>query len=203
MNDSELDEMLRKAQVPERPEGHWEDFPREVARQATRDRGHPQRKQHSPVWGWAWGLGIATACLVIGFALGRQRGGEVAPAPVAAAQLTPEQRIFREVMAMFPDRLEAIVVENSQVRLVLSEKATVPQSPPLVVNLCKQGKCLTYITFSGQQIRMNGEVFEVLYGADGEVIVSGSQTVWVGSKSLTPETNGLEVSAHKLGEAHS
>ncbi len=202
MNDSELNDMLRKARVPGRPADYWQDFPHEVARRAARDGGIPHRSQ-PPAWGWAWGLGIATVCLVIGFMMGRQRSGDAAPAPGALAQMTAEQRIFNEVIGMFPGRLEAIIVENSQVRLVLSEQASVPQSPPLVVNICKAGKCLTCITFSGQQIRMNGEVFEVLHGADGEVIVSGQSSVWVGSKSLTPETDGIEVHARTLGGARS
>ena len=68
--------------------------------------------------------------------------------------------------------------EESGPRLVLSEKPDVPASPPVFVRICAKTGCRSFITFSGQRVRMNGDEFEILADAQGGVIVVGGQAVW-------------------------
>jgi len=145
----------------------------------TEARDVPAHRRHS--WTLVWGLGLATACLVLGFALGLRKGQEV---PAEAPELARHQKLFREVAGLFPNRLQAIVIEGGQVRLELSEAADVPTSPPLLVEICRGGRWRTFITFSGQQVRVNGDTYDVLYNADGQVIVAGPVAAWIGATEL-------------------
>lgn len=193
MNDSELHHLLRQARVPERSQDYWQAFPQRVERR-IRAEARESRYRRPRTWSLAWGVGLATACLVLGFVLGLRKGQESAP-PVS--QSADYLKLFREVNGLFPNRLQAIVIEGSQVRLVLSDSADVPASPPLLVDICRHGRCQTFITFSGQQVRVNGDTYDVLYNAEGKVIVAGSDRVWIGSEAVT-SPDGVKVRARLL-----
>ena len=169
MNNADLDKLLKTARVPERGGDYWQEFPKRVLRCLNRartprvSRPRPQRAA-----AWAWGLGLAAACVAAGFFFGF-RQGRVGP---EERQLAALQKIYREVAVLFPNQLRAIIIDEQGPRLVLAEKPNVPSSDPLYVRICQAKRCQTFITFSGQQIRVNGEVFDVL--ADG----SGGVKVW-------------------------
>lgn len=192
MNDWELNDLLRQARVPERSEDYWREFSDRVMRRLrTKARELPSRRRP---WTLAWGLGLAAACLVLGFALGLRKGKDSVP---PTSQFAEQQKLFCEVASLFPNRLQAIVIEGSQVRLVLSETADVPASPPLVVEICRAGRCRTFITFSGQQVRVNGDAYDVLYSAEGKIIVAGRNQVWIGSQAMGG-ADGVKVQARLL-----
>lgn len=193
MNDSELNDLLRKARVPDRPGTYWEQFPAQAAQRAAahqRFAALPTR----PVWRMAWGLGLAAACVALGFIIGLRKGRD---AGAAIHQQAGYQRIFHEVAALFPERLSAIVIEDGQVQLILADDGRIPPSEPLLVEICKDGHCRTFITFSGQQVRLNGDTFDVLRGGEGNVIVAGRNQVWIGGQTQ-PDASGLAVKARLL-----
>ena len=128
-----------------------------------------------------WTTGFATACLVIGIGVwhGRRQVSEV-------SSLAESARLIREVGALFPQRVRAIISGQSGVRLVLSDQADVPVSTPLWVSMCQGKRCQTIVTFSGQEIQLAGQSFEVLVDAWDNVLLVGQQTVWSSSEPARP-----------------
>jgi len=181
MNNDELEALLKSAPSPEREAAYWEGFPKTVTRRLTQVRGpgfSRSAPRHGPLL--AWGLGLATVCILVGFFFGFWRGGT----PSDAQQTAALQKLFREVALLFPNQVQAIIIDEGGPRLVLSEQPNVPLSDPLLVKICKAKSCRNFITFSGQQIRVNGEAFEVLADGEGHVILAGRHSVW---SSAEPE----------------
>ena len=94
------------------------------------------------------------------------------------AEFARGAKIYREVAALFPDRLQAIVLDERGAQLVLAPDARPPASAPLLVQICHAGRCHSFITFSGRQVALDGRSFEVLADAQGHVLVVGDQLAW-------------------------
>lgn len=182
MNDSDLNKLLKSARVPERMPEYWERFPTAVVRRLRQGSVSETRTAHrKPPW-LIWATGFATACLVIGFGIGvwhGRQGSEVRSWAESA-------RLIREVGALFPQRVRAIISDDSGVRLVLSEQPDVPDSRPLWVSICQGKRCQTIVTFSGQQIQFAEQSFEVLADAKDNVLLVGQRTVWSSSEPARP-----------------
>jgi hypothetical protein len=190
MNNKELDRILKSARVPERPAEYWEGFPREVTKKA-RDLGRAEQRGQEPEiknafgtwftglrWKPALVVGLAFTCIVLGFVLGLWRGQSSGADP----QLAEVGKYFREIAALFPNQLEAIVFDEAGAHMVLADRPNVPVSPPVYVKICGPKGCQRFVTFSGQQIRVNGDVFEVLVDRQGDVLLVGGQWVWSSSE---------------------
>ena len=197
MNDSDLNKFLKSARVAERPPEYWEQFPAAVVRSL---RPGPvlaaqKRPRKPPLLIWA--TGFATACLVIGFGIGvwhgRRQVSEV-------SSLAESARLIREVGALFPQRVRAIISDDSGVRLVLSERPDVPDSRPLWVSICQGTRCQTIVTFSGQQIQFADQSFEVFADAKDNVLLVGQRTVWSSSEPARPLAS-LKIRAKALEAA--
>ena len=187
--DKRLDELLKRGRVPERSEGYWEAFPKRVTAQLTAGARSSATAglRHS----WSWGLAFATVCLGIALGVGLWLQAR-RPAAVNYAKL------YREVAAMFPNQVRAIVLDGGDVRLELSEQANVPPSMPLRVDVCRDRQCRTYITFSGQQIRVGGERCDVLSDGLGHVLVVGRSVVWT-SAEPAHDVKPYHIAAAALG----
>ena len=191
MNDTNkrLDKLLRDVRVPERAEGYWENFPKRVTAQIV---GGSRSVATAPPWhSWAWGVGLATACLVLALGIGLS----LKPRHPAGPNYT---KLYREIEAMFPNQVRAIAVDQQGVRLDLADKPDVPTSSPLLVNVCRERQCRAFITFSGQQIRVNGESWEVLADGKGNVFVVGKRSVW-SSEEPTRQVGTYRIDAEPLG----
>ncbi len=202
MNDRELNEILKRATVPERESDHWERFPAKVTAEIERrrqaapaergaDAGVRTGTDPSDAWSWAtmlWSLvrkpafafGLAVVCLTLGFVLGHRSGQR---SPGYDPQLAEAQQYFREIQGLFPHQLQAIVFDQQGAHLVLAQEANLPASPPLYLKICGPKGCQRFVTFSGQQIRVNGDVCDVLVDHRGNVLVVGVQRVWSGPQS--------------------
>lgn len=192
MDEFNLDELLKSASVPEHSEGYWQSFPRRVTDHLTKgtsaDIVLPSRAP------WFLGLGLAALCLVVGVICTRTW---IKNRPVRPENLV---RLYREVTTVFPNRVRAIVIDDDGVSLDLSEKGDVPNSPPLRVQVCQSRQCRTYITFSGQQIRVGADRFDVFSDGLGHVLVVGRTLVWTSEKP-TLQTGDYHIDAEKLGSA--
>jgi hypothetical protein len=198
MKDRELDEILRAAPLPERSPEDWERFARGVLGRLKERNAHPDepmeagsadRGVRAPVFrrgrwdAWAWlrqpgpacAAALAVTCLAAGFALGFRRGHAHA---IAARDLGQAQTYFREIAALFPHQLEAIVFDQQGAHLVLAQRADVPASPPVYVTVRDATGWQRFVTFSGRQIRVHGAVFDVLLDRQGDVLLLGSRAVW-------------------------
>ena len=66
---------------------------------------------------------------------------------------------------------------------MLAPEPNLPASPPLYLKICGPKGCQRFVTFSGQQIRVNGDVCDVLVDHQGNVLVVGRETLWSDAKA--------------------
>ena len=173
----DLDKLLKSARVPERSPGYWEYFPKRVTAQVGEARaGATAPVRHH----WLWLTGLATACavLVAGILVGRLCESANSPHRLAEAAYTggAYARLYREIEGLFPNQVQAIVVDPRGVKLVLSETPNVTRSQPLLIQACRRDDCRHVITFSGQQVKVNGDTWDVLVNGQNQVVVAGRST---------------------------
>ncbi len=175
MNNSELDRILKSAPVPERPAEYWREFPGSVmGRLREGDRGGAAEPEHRPGVLF-WGLGLATACLLIACAAAVWLAGQ----PAAANSLTAQDfKLLREVMTMFPNSVRAVAADESGVHLELSDRPDVPVSTPLLIRVYQGSLSQSVITFSGQTVELAGRPVEVLADARGDILLVAEGGVW-------------------------
>lgn len=197
MNDAQLNDVLKRATVPEREAGYWEQFPGRVTAEVERRR-KAARAESRPAattptltgrrtpWSWAsvlrfrgakpaFAFGLAAVCIAVGFVLGFWKGHH---APGEGSQLAEARKYLREIEALFPNQVQAIVFDQQGTHLVLAQEPNLAASPALYLKICGPNGCQRVITFSGQQIRVNGDVCEVLADGRGGVLLVGRQLVW-------------------------
>ena len=207
MNDRKLNEILKSASVPEREGEYWEEFPAQVTRELRRSdkaerpplaaplllQGRGRGRLRAPAL--AFGLGLAAVCLLVGFWLGR-RGGS--PSERSVATVAEAQKCYREIAQLFPNQVRAIVFDQTGTHLVLADRADVPESLPVFMKICGPNGCQSIVTFSGQQIRLNGKTMDVLVGPMDEVILAGPDSIW-SSKQAENQVGEYRVQAQALG----
>lgn len=181
MNNAELDRLLKTVRVPDRSEDYWVKFPNRVnaalhwraQRRTSVAAGNARHRLSFKLA--AWGMGLAVACMVLGFAIGFWNGRD---SGITEAQLALAQQCYHELAVLFPNQLEAVVFDERGPRLVLSEKPAPPSSAPVYLRACGPRGCQQFITFSGRQIQLNGVTLEVLVNAQGRVLVVGEHAAW-------------------------
>ena len=109
--------------------------------------------------------------------------GKDTVAPGKDSQLAEARKYFHELEALFPNQLQAIVFDQQGTHLVLAPEPNLPASPPLYLKICGPKGCQRFVTFSGQQIRVNGDVCDVLADRQGNVLVVGQETLWADAKA--------------------
>ena len=107
-------------------------------------------------------------------------------------------KLIQETMAMFPNRVRAIVQDEHGLRLVLADQPEVPVSPPIYVRLCDGENCSSLVTFSGQEIQIAGQKLTVLSQADGGIILEGNKFFWSSSEPVYANRK-LKIEAKNLG----
>jgi len=196
MNNSELEQKLKASQTPTHSDEYWAEFPQRVAAGLRRA---PVVVRDESRWlpRLAWGLATAAACLIVGFAVGHWRGRmETA----SSNGLLQNVKLIRETMAMFPNRVRAIVQDERGLNLVLSEQADVPDSTPLYVSICDGKHCSSLVTFSGQEIHVAGQQMTVLSDARGGIILVGNRFLWSNTERGYAN-NDLKIEAKAIGLA--
>ena len=194
MNDSELDKKLKAAREPALDTDYQEEFPRLVLAglRSARQQQNPPERSWLPRF--AWGL-AAAACLVVAFAAGHWSGRMER---ATAADTLADAKLVHETLAMFPNRVRAIVQDEHGLNLVLSEHEDVPASTPIYVRICEGGRCSSLVTFSGQEIQIAGQKLTVLSQADGGIILEGNKFLWSTGRPLYADKN-LKIEAKNLG----
>ena len=204
MKNSELDQILKSAPVPDRPGAYWDQFPQRVMAKTnwlrTRADAGANHPRTEPFWLRSRfqfatvGLGLAIIGLLLGFVLGFWQGRNLS---ITGPQLAAARKYFQEIETLFPGQVQAIVFDQQGPHLVLAERSNVPASSPLYLRICGPKGCQDYVTFSGQQIRFNGETCEVLLDRQGNVLLVGQQ--WVLSTAQASAKNArYQVAARPL-----
>jgi hypothetical protein len=196
MNDSELDKILKAAKTPERSDEFWAQFPRHVT---SRLHWKPAaREGQSRHWlpRLAWSLTALAACVLIGFFVGHWRGRSDA---LAENGLLQNEKVIKEMLAMFPNRVRAVVQDDHGLHLVLSDKDDVPASTPLWVKVCDGKNCSATVTFSGQQIQVGHQDVTVLADPQGKIILAGDSFLWSNGHPMLAGNDKLKIEAKALG----
>ena len=107
-------------------------------------------------------------------------------------------KLIRETLALFPNRVRAIVQDEHGLNLILSENDDVPASAPIYVRICDGKQCSSFVTFSGQEIQAGGQKVTVLADARGGIILTGNQFVWSNTER-NHASNSLKIEANNLG----
>src|SRR6266487_5716773 len=191
MKNSELDQILKSAPVPDRPGAYWAQFPQRVMAKTnwlrTRaDAGadHPRTEPfllRSRFRFATVGLGLAISGLLLVFVLGSRQGRQLS---ITEPQLAAARKYFQEIETLFPRQVQAIIFDQQGSHLVLAERSNVHASSPLYLKVCGPKGCQSYVTFSGQQIRINGETCDVLSDHQDNVLLVGRD--WVLSTAQAP-----------------
>jgi hypothetical protein len=187
--------MLKAAKVPEQPEEFWAQFPRRItARLNWKSAVVAEERTARWIPRLAWTLAGIVACLTIGFLAGHWRGRSEA---VAENGLLQNEKVIKEMLAMFPNRVRAIVQDEHGLNLVLSDSADVPVSAPLWVKLCDGRHCAAMVTFSGQQVRLGQREITVLADPGGKIILAGDNFLWSNGEPMLVD-NRLRIEARTL-----
>lgn len=198
MNNSELDDILKRARTPEHSEEFLDNFQRQVVRQLNRDRTQNFRGEHRWSPRLAWGL-AAAICVAAAFAIGHWRG-QVETRTASPVDILQNAKLIRENLAMFPHRVRAIVCDKSGFNLILSDRDNVPDSTPIYIRVCNGEQCASFVTFSGQEIPLAGREVTVLSDARGGIILEGDRFIWSSTGKNYAEKN-LRIEAKNLGAA--
>jgi hypothetical protein len=202
MNNAELDKLLKTAPVPERPADYWENFPRQVLAALPRATRRSSQRE-APGWRrftlarLTFAVSAVAACFLIGYTVGSWRHRSPS---FTAGELVTVRTYLRELEALFPNQVKAVVFEPSGPRLELAERADVSPALPVFVRVCGPDGCRDFLTFSGQQIRLNGEALEVLLNARGHVLLVGRHMAWT-SGEAGARVGEYRVAARSLGTA--
>ena len=194
MNNPEIESVLKKARLPEISEESLAIFPRRIIA-GIQHNGPPVRaaRNFSPRLAWAFGL---VACIVLAFAVGHWRGlteNEM----VQANDTLASAELVRETLAMFPNRLRAIVEDEHGLNLILSDSENVPFSTPIYIRICDGKHCSSLVTFSGQEIQIADQKITVLSDASGGIILEGNHFVWSSTSRIYASSN-LKIEAKFL-----
>jgi len=193
MKQPELDRLLQRGRVPERPDAYWNDFPSLVVRRLQADG--VQTEERRP-WRLGAAIAVAAACgLVIGFALWHR----ALPLEVTDASMR-DGRVLREFLVQYPGRLQAIVQDGRGVHAQLSAASAVPTSDPIWVEI-REGNALRVIaTFSGQMVRCGGKDVMVLTDGAGQVMLVGDGFFWSHQVS-SGLADGVHIRAEQIPNA--
>jgi hypothetical protein len=179
MNNSDLDNLLKKVKVPELPQQYWENFPpRITARLHWSQRGAqsaPRQLDSGRRWFIARvALAMATVCLLfaLGFRMWTIREDQ------SMESLGKIRKYYSEIESLFPNQVNGIVFDSQGPHLLLADKSNLPNSTALYVRICSKKGCRSFVTFSGQRIRFGSDTFDVLVDRQGEVLLAGEKMVW-------------------------
>ena len=195
MKSSKLISILKKARKPEPSEEFWEEFPQQVALQLNRARTENHRVERNWFPRLAWGFATAI-CILAAFAIGHWRG-QIETKTVSSNDVLANANVVRETLAMFPNRVRAIIQDEHGLRLVLSDQPNVPSSTPLYIHICDHKQCSSFVTFSGQELEIVGQKVTILSDAQGGVIVAGTRFAW-SSDQPGCASDGLKIEAKTL-----
>lgn len=213
MKPPELDSILKRARLPEIPGESLEMFPRNIIRRMDRERERwgssfslsehrtsagsrlkRELQRFFPHLAWAFGL---AACVIVSIALTLGHKS-LKPETPAASDSLANSKLIGETLAMFPNRVRAIVQDERGLNLVLSDTDDVPVSAPIYVRICDGRHCSSLVTFSGQEIQIAGQKVTVLSDAHGGIILTGRHFVWSDTERMNPG-NALKIEARNLG----
>jgi hypothetical protein len=196
LKNSELEELLKTAGLSKPKDDYWHQFAtrvteqirlREVSRSLEAERRPLPRQIEDAFYIFqlvrkrVMTLAILAGCVCVSVGAlllirnaEHRRGNE--------QQLADARKYYEEIATLFPNQLRAIILDPAGAHLELAAAPTVPSSPPIYVKICERSSCRRFITFSGQRIRIGGQICEVLMDRQGAVLLVGESWIWSSSE---------------------
>ena len=116
MKNSDLDSEIKRLRVPERGQEFWDAFPdRVLAELRAGPVSSPLREPSMPEY--AWGLGVALACVILGFSFG-QSG---VPKRLYSAVAQHERKLSQSVR-QFPSHVCALMQDEHGMWVVMEDQ---------------------------------------------------------------------------------
>jgi hypothetical protein len=195
MNNVDLDKKLKSIPIPSQSNEYWESFPRRViGRLESGPRATSPQRASWPQFG------LAAAVALAAFAVLWPPFNRPAPPPPRNVEVIhglADGKLWREMAALFPNQIRAVVKDDRGLRLILSEQPDIPTSPVVWIKMCAGNSCQTTLTVSGQEMEVGGEKIGVLTDAQGHVILTGDHFVWT-SEHPAPRAETWRIEARSL-----
>src|SRR5690606_8924954 len=86
--------------------------------------------------------------------------------------------ILREISALFPNQIRAIIKDESGLKFILAEEANIQPAQPLVLKVCVSDGCQEIITFSGQSIEIAGRRVTLRAETGDRIVINGESFLW-------------------------
>lgn len=144
-----------------------------------------------------WPVLAVAACIALAFSLFFR------PNPTPVAVVPPKQDdkyalILREVSAVFPDQLKAIIAEGGELRIALADEPIADDKQAVVVELCENQKCTTLITYVGQTVEVGRHIVTVREDEKGAIVVEAPPSEEPGAPTTKPEADDLVISTRRI-----
>ena len=155
----------------------------------------PRKHNHRAIW--IFSPVAAAACFLLAWLTMPPR--QASPTPSLSSVTSQEDAaavILREVSALFPHQVKAIVKDETGIQMSLSDEPDVKPSQALVLKICESRGCREIITFSGQDIEIDGQLVTVR-DEGGKVTLDGEQFMWT-SDLKESSTKGIQIESRRL-----
>lgn len=122
-----------------------------------------------------WPALAAAACVAFGLLFLSQDNGDPSP---QQAEASPDEKynvILREVSAVFPHQVKAIMTDGGELQIALSEEPVPDGAQAVVIEACGNGGCTVVITYVGQTVEIHRQHVTVRAGEHGAIIIKGRQ----------------------------
>jgi hypothetical protein len=187
MDNNELDQLLKSVPTPKKGDDYWKEFPKRVTAklhwQANRTESTATNSFFTMRRLAGFATGLAAVCVIVGFISARLHNQSGHDAHRDAGQYAEVKKYYEEIEALFPNQMQGIVFDGQGPHLIIADKANIPKSQPFYVRVCSPKGCQGFVTFSGQEIQVNGDKCEVLADANGQIMLVGNKRVWSGNQT--------------------
>ena len=203
LKNDDLDNLLKHDPLPRRPDGYWDTFPGRVATRlqssfsGSATGAKPIRRKFTTSLTLGFGLGLACLILTLKYGTFTHPESRQSLKVADANQTKAYAKIMAEVGAMFPNRVRSVELEDDDIELNLADHADVATSPAIWVQICLGGRCKKFITFSGQQVGVDGHLYDVLVDSRGNIMLTGEKSIWSSGERIAA-ASGARISAHVL-----
>lgn len=121
-----------------------------------------------------WPILATAACVLLAITLFTKPGHT--PNSGAAAPVEDKYAlILREVTAVFPHQVQAIIADGGELRISLADHAISGKKQAVVVELCEAKQCTTVITYVGQTVVVGEHRITVHADEKGAIVVDTTE----------------------------
>ena len=140
-----------------------------------------------------WPALAAAACVALAISL-FSKPRTTSQQHVAAPAEDKYALILREVSAVFPEQLQAIIADGGELRISLADHAVSNKKQAVVVELREADKCTTVITYVGQTVEVGEHRITVHADEKGAIVVDATDT----REPDSPAASGLHIKTRKI-----